>query len=144
MALRGREARGPQTIQFSADVAGTPTDFVVTDFGSQVFFVVTQSAKIGSLIEATSQESADPMANGDRIYEVRVLFGDRKLQHYRAYARALAEIVATTNSSKSVLLGIALREHSTESFRQVVAAVKERIGPIAEAAEEPEVVPPRP
>merc|ERR1719373_1420884 len=143
MALHRREPQGPKSIEFSVDVAGTPTDFVATDFGSQVFFVITQNGKIGSLIEATSQECREVDMLGERTFEVKVLFGDRRLEHYRAYARALIEVVAAVDSSKSILLGIALKEHSPEGFRQVVREVKDRIGPVAAPPPAvPEVVPP--
>merc|ERR1712032_591937 len=119
---------GPRSLKFSACVSGTDTDFVITDFGSKLFVVVTQSAKIGSLIEASQTELE---GGGQKVFDVRVLFGNRQAEYYRLYARALIELVAK-QSSKSVLLGIALKEHSMESFRQTVREIDLRIAPMAE------------
>merc|ERR1719401_2851938 len=114
-----RGLQGPQSIQFAAPIAGTATDFVITDFGSELFVVITQSAKIGSLLEATASEAKEGLDGLERVYDVRVLFGDRRAEHYRSYARALIELIAT-RSTKSVLLGIMLKEHTVEGFRQVM------------------------
>merc|ERR1712187_153321 len=85
------------------------------------------SAKIGSLIQASASEET---GEGERVYEVRVLFGDRRAEHYRAYARALIELIAS-QSSKSLLLGIALKEHSVEGLRQIIGELRERIVVVA-------------
>eukprot|EP00927_Polykrikos_kofoidii_P060975 TRINITY_DN55869_c0_g1_i1.p1 TRINITY_DN55869_c0_g1~~TRINITY_DN55869_c0_g1_i1.p1 ORF type:complete len:211 (-),score=39.22 TRINITY_DN55869_c0_g1_i1:292-864(-) len=114
---------GPKSLQFACSVSGQATDFVITDFGSQLFIVITQSAKIGSLIEATSTEMQE---GGQRVYDVKVIFGDRRAEHYRSYARALIELI-TKQSSKSLLLGIALKEHSLDSFKQIVSELRARI-----------------
>jgi len=116
----------PQSVQFHVDIDGVATQFVITDFGSQLFFVITQSSKIGSLIEASASELEE---GSEKIFDVKVLFGDRRLEHYRTYARALIEIVSK-RCTKSVLLGIALREHSADVFRQVLRAVQDRIAPV--------------
>eukprot|EP00928_Gymnodinium_smaydae_P051515 TRINITY_DN35078_c0_g1_i1.p2 TRINITY_DN35078_c0_g1~~TRINITY_DN35078_c0_g1_i1.p2 ORF type:complete len:170 (-),score=38.99 TRINITY_DN35078_c0_g1_i1:161-670(-) len=114
---------GPRSLTFSSDICGQATDFVITDFGSQLFIIITQSAKIGSLIEGTMTESVE---SGMRTYDVKVLFGDRGAEHYRSYARALIELI-TSGSSKALLLGIALKEHSTEGFRKIIGELRERI-----------------
>mmetsp|Transcript_64392 Transcript_64392/g.184973 ORF Transcript_64392/g.184973 Transcript_64392/m.184973 type:complete len:171 (-) Transcript_64392:15-527(-) len=137
MPMGRRGPQGPKSIQFAASIAGVDTDFVITDFGTQVFIVITQAKKIGSMIEATVSETReDPLdldeGRDGRLYEVKVLFGDRRLEHYRTYARALVELVASKGSRKSMLLGIALKEHSVEGFRQVLAEVRARIGPVTE------------
>merc|ERR1719401_323473 len=126
-----RGLQGPQSIQFAAPIAGTATDFVITDFGSELFIVITQSAKIGSLLEASASEAKEGLdGQSERVYDVRVLFGDRRAEHYRSYARALIELIAT-RSTKSVLLGIMLKEHTVEGFRQVLQEVKEHLGLVA-------------
>mmetsp|Transcript_56396 Transcript_56396/g.157163 ORF Transcript_56396/g.157163 Transcript_56396/m.157163 type:complete len:179 (-) Transcript_56396:93-629(-) len=122
------EGHGPRSLQFACVVGGQATDFVVTDFGSQLFVIITQSAKIGSLIEASSTEMLE---GGDLTFDVRVLFGDRRAEHYRSYARAIIELIARSPSSKSLLLGIALREHSVEGMRQILRELRERIVSVA-------------
>merc|ERR1712080_226614 len=112
----GRRVAGPKSVQFEASIEGVDTDFVITDFGSQLFIVITQSAKIGSLIEASV--TSEELRSGERIFDVRPLLGDRSAEHYRTYARALIEVVSS-RSDKSVLLGIALKEHSVAGFRQI-------------------------
>mmetsp|Transcript_96099 Transcript_96099/g.310296 ORF Transcript_96099/g.310296 Transcript_96099/m.310296 type:complete len:142 (+) Transcript_96099:41-466(+) len=132
MAASGR---APQTIQFAQSISGVATDFVITDFGTELFIVITQSCKIGSLIQASASELKEGENGSSRVYEVQVLFGDRRAEHYRAYARALIELVAS-RSSKSVLLGIALKEHSTEGFRQVLQELRGRLGPVTAPPDE--------
>ncbi|CAE7261049.1 psmG3, partial [Symbiodinium pilosum] len=117
-----RPAGPPESHQWEAEIQGTPTSFVITDFGSELFFLITQNAKIGSLIQATasapnSGDAADlgGLARGERTYDVQVLFGDRRQEHYRAIARSLIEVVAQ-KSSKPILLGIQLKEHNVDIF----------------------------
>merc|ERR1712060_337587 len=123
--------QGPQSVQFKADIAGVATDFVLTDFGSELFVVITQIGKIGSLIEATASKPKELPSDeelNEPIYHVKVLFGDRQAGHYRAYARAIIECVTKT-SSKSVLLGIALKEHTSDGLRQIIQEVRDHITP---------------
>mmetsp|Transcript_94228 Transcript_94228/g.281198 ORF Transcript_94228/g.281198 Transcript_94228/m.281198 type:complete len:139 (-) Transcript_94228:81-497(-) len=128
-------ARVPQSVQFAASISGVHTDFVITDFGSELMFVITQSCKIGSFIEASATEPQESVGTGEKVYDVRVLMGDRRAEHYRTYARALIEIVAA-RSGKSVLLGIALKEHSVDGFRQVIREIRERVAPMTAAPDE--------
>eukprot|EP00747_Dinoflagellata_sp_TGD_P168306 gnl/TRDRNA2_/TRDRNA2_194379_c0_seq1.p1 gnl/TRDRNA2_/TRDRNA2_194379_c0~~gnl/TRDRNA2_/TRDRNA2_194379_c0_seq1.p1 ORF type:complete len:161 (+),score=28.69 gnl/TRDRNA2_/TRDRNA2_194379_c0_seq1:68-550(+) len=121
---RRPQPKGPQSLQFQADIGGVATDFVVTDFGSRLFVVITQNAKLGSLIEASALQQLE---DGERTFEVRVLFGDRRQEHYRAYARALIELVSDRSANKSVLLGIQLKEHSPQVFREILNQLKERV-----------------
>ncbi|CAE6970882.1 unnamed protein product [Symbiodinium natans] len=123
------------------EIQGTPTSFVITDYGSELFFLITQNAKIGSLIQATasapnSGDMADMggLARGERTYDVQVLFGDRRAEHYRAIARSLIEVVAQ-KSSKPILLGIHLKEHNVEIFRAILQQLREKIAPVVAAEE---------
>mmetsp|Transcript_22447 Transcript_22447/g.43700 ORF Transcript_22447/g.43700 Transcript_22447/m.43700 type:complete len:137 (-) Transcript_22447:95-505(-) len=125
----GSSGGPPQSLQFAANISGVNTDFIVTDFGAELFVVITQSAKIGSLVEASACVS-DFSESSTPVYEVRVLFGDRRAEHYRAYARALIELIAA-KTNRSLLLGIALKEHSTDSFRQIISVIKDRLGSLA-------------
>merc|ERR1711862_179249 len=124
---------GPKSLRFDASICGVHTDFVVTDFGSHLFVVVTQNAKIGCLVEASASEELRD--GGDRVYEVRTVFGDRRAEHHRLYARALIELIAK-QSSKLLLLGIALKEHSPEAFKQTMRELEQRIVSDAEPAED--------
>ncbi|CAE8672128.1 unnamed protein product, partial [Polarella glacialis] len=143
MAMGGRGP--PKSFQFEADIMGVHTDFVITDFGSELFFLITQSAKIGSLVQASASapkdDEADPLGDsgpgrgGERTYDVQVLFGDRRAEHYRSYARALIELVAS-RSSKSVMLGIHLKEHSVEGFRKILGELKDKIAPMTVSEED--------
>ncbi|CAE7491896.1 psmg3 [Symbiodinium sp. CCMP2456] len=124
-----------------AEIEGAATSFVITDYGSELFFLITQNAKIGSLIQATasapnSGDTADlgGLARGERTYDVQVLFGDRRAEHYRAIARSLIEVVAQ-KSSKPILLGIQLKEHNVQVFRAILQQLREKIGPVVAAEE---------
>eukprot|EP00440_Ansanella_granifera_P010268 gb/GFBE01011137.1/.p1 GENE.gb/GFBE01011137.1/~~gb/GFBE01011137.1/.p1 ORF type:complete len:153 (+),score=20.04 gb/GFBE01011137.1/:1-459(+) len=142
MAMRRGGGNPPQSHQWDADILGVRTDFVITDFGSELFFVITQSAKIGALVQATASEPKEEdgsdlggLRKGERTYDVQVVFGDRRVEHHRLYARALIELVAS-RSPKSVLLGIHLKEHSVEAFRLILKELRERIAPLTVPPEE--------
>eukprot|EP00930_Biecheleria_cincta_P085414 TRINITY_DN74803_c0_g1_i1.p1 TRINITY_DN74803_c0_g1~~TRINITY_DN74803_c0_g1_i1.p1 ORF type:complete len:153 (-),score=31.13 TRINITY_DN74803_c0_g1_i1:235-693(-) len=142
MAHRRSGGSPPQSFQWTAQVLGQKTDFVITDFGSELFFVITQSAKIGSFVQATASEPKQEdaldesgLSKGERTHDVQVLFGDRRAEHYRSYARALIELVAS-RCSKSVLLGIHLKEHSMEGFRVILKELRERIAPVTTVPDE--------
>lgn len=67
-----------------------------------------------------------PELDPQRTFDVQVLFGDRRQEHYRALARALIELVAA-KSSKPLLLGIHLRENSAEMFRGILQQWREQL-----------------
>mmetsp|Transcript_12296 Transcript_12296/g.21139 ORF Transcript_12296/g.21139 Transcript_12296/m.21139 type:complete len:142 (-) Transcript_12296:28-453(-) len=118
----------PQSHQWEMEICGVTTAFVITDFGSELLFTVSQSGKIASLIQATASEMREigPELDPQRTFDVQVLFGDRRQEHYRALARALIELVAA-KSSKPLLLGIHLRENSAEMFRGILQQWREQL-----------------
>ncbi|CAK9094358.1 unnamed protein product [Durusdinium trenchii] len=71
-----------------------------------------------------------------RSFDVQVLFGDRRQEHYRALARALIELVAQ-KSTKPILLGIHLQHNGPDVFRAILQQWRERLT-IAPAVEEDE------
>eukprot|EP00439_Symbiodinium_sp_Y106_P073587 s695_g13.t3 len=74
------------------------------------------------------------LARGERTYDVQVIFGDRRAEHYRAIARSLIEVVAQ-KSSKPILLGIQLKEHNVQVFRAILQQLRDKIGPVVAVEE---------
>ncbi|CAJ1403202.1 unnamed protein product [Effrenium voratum] len=65
-----------------------------------------------------------------RSFDVQVLFGDRRQEHYRALARAIIERLAE-KTSKPLLLGIHLQDKSVEAFRAILQEVQQRLSGVA-------------
>ncbi|KAL4510118.1 hypothetical protein ABPG72_010311 [Tetrahymena utriculariae] len=67
------------------------TQVCISIFSNIVNVTITQTSKIGNIIEAYS-ENIDDLTNDDKIYEVRTLFGQRDIDLYELIARSIIDL----------------------------------------------------
>lgn len=79
-----------------------PISIYYTEYVNQVFIVITQLSKFGTIILGQPDNPEDP---GYKIYSVQVLFGDTREDELTALARGLLEVLGST---KPVVFSISL------------------------------------
>eukprot|EP01068_Selenidium_serpulae_P001672 Selendium_serpulae@DN1811_c0_g1_i1.p1 len=107
----------PQRQTTQCVVEGNETDIIVASFADRVFVIITQCGKIGSFVHCSSCD-IDP-----GYFEVETIFGDRQKRVHAVYGRAIIQKLAQ-HSSKQVLLGIALKDESQSTFKEIMTHVE--------------------
>jgi proteasome assembly chaperone 3 len=119
--------------QATKEVQGVETELVEMLFSNMVFIIITQIGKIGTLIQVSKDEVSGNAANYDDesgdpspliSFTTHILLGKRDEPLLGLCARQIAEDIVTT-TTKSLLLGISLKNTSAETIREIVAWVKE-------------------
>lgn len=96
-----------------------PTRLLISEYTNQVFLLLTQLNRMGTLVSAYVENPEDTREN--YVYAVEVRFGDREDERAEALARALLERLSKT-SFKPLLLSVALVSPLEEVFSEVVKA----------------------
>ena len=101
-------------------INGTHTDIVVQVFRDRIFVVVTQLARMGTLLFASQEENS----MGEKDYTVNILMGRRDDPLLTIYARQLVEQIGKS-SDLPLLLAITLKDEGRDSatFQEVVNLV---------------------
>eukprot|EP00743_Colponemidia_sp_Colp-15_P005293 GILK01005692.1.p1 GENE.GILK01005692.1~~GILK01005692.1.p1 ORF type:complete len:250 (+),score=26.22 GILK01005692.1:40-750(+) len=102
------------TKQLALTVNGCHTDILITPFQDKIFIVITQLAKIGTLILARKEGEEE----GPVSFSTTTVLGKRDEEVLSVYARALIGLISQT-SPKSLLLGISLKDHSPSTFKAI-------------------------
>jgi len=110
----------PKTTQWSENISGVNTDFVVTTFAESLFVVITQTKRIATMVSAC----IDDADAGNKIYSSKIIFGDRSKQYNAIYGRSLIELV-NKQGVQSLVLGLSVAEGS-DTFNQIMGSLKER------------------
>ncbi|XP_053298679.1 proteasome assembly chaperone 3 [Pleuronectes platessa] len=107
--------------QTEKDVNGVSTQVVCTEFSNYIFIVLTQYGKIGSLISVTPDSRSNDISTP--TFSTKVLLGkDEPLTH--VYAKNLVTFVSQEASNRPVLLGLALKDSSIDSIKQMKEIIK--------------------
>mmetsp|Transcript_4201 Transcript_4201/g.10809 ORF Transcript_4201/g.10809 Transcript_4201/m.10809 type:complete len:132 (-) Transcript_4201:247-642(-) len=101
---------------FSLLIDGSPTDFIIVEFQSEIMVVVTQIGKLGTLVQARQ--------NGHtQTFSTQVLLGKRSDPLLEICGRQLIEKLALSGCSKDILLWLGLPETSRSNIQSIIAAV---------------------
>ncbi|RKO85096.1 hypothetical protein BDK51DRAFT_32853 [Blyttiomyces helicus] len=125
-----------KTRQAVAEIAGTETEVVVTEFADKIFILVTQFGKMGNLLLATLDNPPTSLTEKDApppSVSTRTLLGERDDPLAQVYAsHILSRMAAETGEARPLLLGLALRREddgvltrNMEVFDGVLALLKE-------------------
>ncbi|CAD7937531.1 unnamed protein product [Amoebophrya sp. A25] len=123
----------PQTTAWEEEIEGRMTEFAVTVLEKKLLIVITQCGKIGSWITASVDGDPcirDPDCPPDVTYDTSVLFGARgeKSDYQRVYGRRLIDMIFKANPDfTSLLLGIAMKTPSPQTFRLCMESIRKRI-----------------
>ncbi|CAL1282430.1 unnamed protein product [Larinioides sclopetarius] len=100
--VSSKTGRGP--------VCSLPTEIVITEFRNKFFILVTDSGKIGSLVQVLQET-----CGSENIYSSRVFFG-KDTPEIQAVACALAE---TCQFPKPVVFALSLKDYSASSVKDL-------------------------
>eukprot|EP00742_Colponemidia_sp_Colp-10_P009730 GILJ01010640.1.p1 GENE.GILJ01010640.1~~GILJ01010640.1.p1 ORF type:complete len:248 (+),score=23.72 GILJ01010640.1:28-744(+) len=102
------------TKQLALTVNGCHTDILITPFQDKIFIVITQLAKIGTMILARKEGEEE----GPTSFSTTTVLGKRDEEVLSVYARALIGLISQS-SPKALLLGISLKDHSPSTFKAI-------------------------
>lgn len=105
--------------KLTIDVQGNKIDLVICGYEDHFLVIVTQIGSMGTLLQARKEEgvSVHPTFN------VSVIFGKRDEPMLLACARQLIENISASGSSRSLVLSLGLKDHSTDTLKAVVSTV---------------------
>ncbi|KAG7504644.1 hypothetical protein JOB18_013490 [Solea senegalensis] len=107
--------------QTERDVNGVSTQVVCTEFSNYIFVVLTQYGKIGTLISVTPDSKSNDISTP--TLSTKVLLGkEEPLTH--VCAKNLAMFVSQEAGNRPVLLGLALKDSSIDSIKQMKEIIK--------------------
>ncbi|KAK1878031.1 Proteasome assembly chaperone 3 [Dissostichus eleginoides] len=110
--------KSKQTVK---EVNGISTQVVCTEFSNYIFVVLTQYGKMGTLISVTPDSRSNDISTPS--FSTKVLLGkDEPLTH--VCAKNLATFVSQEAGNRPVLLGLALKDSSIDSIKQMKEIVK--------------------
>jgi proteasome assembly chaperone 3 len=114
----------PMEKKVCVEMNGLQTEILCSSFANKVVIFITQINKIGTIISGWTEQKSD----GGKIYQTSILLGKRDDPLLTIYARQLTEKISL-NSSKSLLLGISLKEEgrSREQFEFIINTVLENL-----------------
>ncbi|XP_029014776.1 proteasome assembly chaperone 3 [Betta splendens] len=107
--------------QTEKEVNGISTQVVCTEFSNYIFIVITQYGKIGTLVSVTPDSRSNDISTP--TFSTKVLLGkDEPLTH--VCAKHLATFASQEASNRPVLLGLALKDSSIESIKEMKEIIK--------------------
>lgn len=113
----------PRTLLFSTSLCGVATDVSYSLYADQLLLIITQLGSCGTIIAA----SCDTAFNAPTpTYTTNVLMGKRDEPLLTICARRIVEGAGAAGCTKPMLICLAMRDHSPDMLRAVVAAVEER------------------
>uniref|UniRef100_A0A1J3H6X7 Proteasome assembly chaperone 3 n=1 Tax=Noccaea caerulescens TaxID=107243 RepID=A0A1J3H6X7_NOCCA len=105
----------------SLESKGNKTEIVICSYEDHILVIATQIGAMGTILHARKEEgmSVEP------TFSVSVIFGKRDEPMLIATARRLIEHISSYVPSKPLLFSLGLKDHSSETLKQIVAAVIE-------------------
>ena len=110
-----------RTRQYTKDVQGTPTDFLFSVYEDRLLLFVNQLGTAGTIITATQDSTFD----GSTTFSTTVLMGRRDEPLLPLCARRIVEGAHAKGYTKTMLICLALKEHSQVCIKDVVRCVDE-------------------
>ncbi|VFQ91894.1 unnamed protein product [Cuscuta campestris] len=107
--------------QFSLDIQGNKTDFIICSYDDHFLVIVTQIGSMGTILHARKEEGMTTEPN----FSVSVILGKRDEQMLVACARQIIEHISSAGSSRPLVLSLGLKDHSLTTLKGIVSAVKE-------------------
>eukprot|EP01113_Clastostelium_recurvatum_P049505 TRINITY_DN9180_c0_g1_i2.p1 TRINITY_DN9180_c0_g1~~TRINITY_DN9180_c0_g1_i2.p1 ORF type:complete len:146 (+),score=20.32 TRINITY_DN9180_c0_g1_i2:2-439(+) len=112
-----------RTGQVAAEIDGVHTEIVMNLYAEQIFIVISQTQKLGSLISA-SRVGGQMTQSGVSNYSINTLLGKRDDPVLDIFARQLVQYVSNTDRmARSLLLAISLPSMTAENMRPTFHAV---------------------
>ncbi|XP_007560563.1 proteasome assembly chaperone 3 [Poecilia latipinna] len=107
--------------QAQKEVNGISTEVVCTQFSNYIFVVLTQYGKIGTLISVTPDSRSNDISTP--TFSTKVLLGkDEPLTH--VCAKNLATFISLEAGNRPILLGLALKDSSIDTIREIKEIIK--------------------
>ncbi|XP_065835064.1 proteasome assembly chaperone 3-like [Oscarella lobularis] len=110
-----------KTVQDVFYLNGDRTELVATHFGDQIFVVVTQYEKLGTLIHARTDRP--PNVEGPPVYSIQTLMGSDDVVLHTFARRLMDEIANSSGGATSLLFAIALKDNSLSNLQPVIAKI---------------------
>ncbi|KAK7100644.1 proteasome assembly chaperone 3-like [Littorina saxatilis] len=106
--------------QVAVNVKGQRTDIHCSVFTDQLYVIVTQFCKLGTLVQVKPETVVDDMEGTTPVLTAKVLFGnDEPLVHVIS-----RRIAASLKPSKPVLLALSLKDTSREAVFPLLPAIQ--------------------
>ncbi|KAL0784672.1 hypothetical protein Bca101_000917 [Brassica carinata] len=101
--------------------SGNKTEIVICSYEDHILVIATQIGAMGTILHARKEEgmSVEP------TFSVSVIFGKRDEPMMIATARRLIDHISSYVPSKTLVLSLGLKDHSSETLKEIVAAVIE-------------------
>lgn len=110
-----------RTRQTEKEVNGISTQVICTEFSNYILIVLTQYGKMGTLISVTPDSRSNDISTP--TFSTKILLGkDEPLTH--VCAKNLASFVSQEAGNRPVLLGLALKDSSIDSIKQMKEIIK--------------------
>eukprot|EP01088_Endostelium_zonatum_P009091 TRINITY_DN22289_c0_g1_i1.p1 TRINITY_DN22289_c0_g1~~TRINITY_DN22289_c0_g1_i1.p1 ORF type:complete len:201 (-),score=56.96 TRINITY_DN22289_c0_g1_i1:28-630(-) len=108
---------------FAKKVDGVATEFVVTFYSDQIFILITQLKKVGTIIKVTQDDTAGEYdeLSGEPNISLRVLLGKRDSPEIEILARQLGQLW----SPKPILLCTGIKNLEKTGIKRIVDIIKE-------------------
>jgi proteasome assembly chaperone 3 len=104
--------------QFAARINNIHTEFVIMYYSNQLFFLVTQLNKLGTIIQVKKYpELSERLSEEESCFSIRILLGKRNEPTLELCARQLMEIVRNNYPQNSIILSIALKEEESQQTK---------------------------
>jgi hypothetical protein len=112
--------------QFAAIIDNVHTEFVITDYGDQIFFIITQLNKLGTILRGKKDSIIGNSADECSLYSVQTLLGKRDDSLLELFARQLTEMVNANSPQKSVVLAISLKDgqSSSQTLKKILSLLR--------------------
>ncbi|KAJ4908371.1 Proteasome assembly chaperone 3 [Raphanus sativus] len=103
------------------EIKGNKTEIVICSYEDHILVIATQIGAMGTILNARKEEgmSVEP------TFSVSVIFGKRDEPMLIATARRLIDHISSYVPSKPLVLSLGLKDHSSETLKEIVAAVIE-------------------
>mmetsp|Transcript_3768 Transcript_3768/g.5260 ORF Transcript_3768/g.5260 Transcript_3768/m.5260 type:complete len:161 (-) Transcript_3768:5-487(-) len=94
----------------ATEIDGNHTEIIINTFASHVFIIVTQTDKMGTMIQASRDQGELDDGLSEPSFSMKVLIGKRENPLHVIYARQLIELISSTSAMyRPLLLGISLK-----------------------------------
>ncbi|BDA45389.1 probable proteasome assembly chaperone 3 [Coccomyxa sp. Obi] len=107
------------TREFTAEVDGISTSFIMSAYADRIMVVVTQLGTFGTVLLSR----ADGLLEGKQTFTVDTLLGKRDEPALIVCARHMAESIMTVGCNRPLLLCLGLKQHSFDSMRTIIKEV---------------------
>ncbi|XP_028403601.1 proteasome assembly chaperone 3-like isoform X1 [Dendronephthya gigantea] len=111
------------TKQVSCKINDISTEIVCSDFGDKYLVLITQYGKMGTLVQIGKESHM--INNGDtENIDIKVLLGKDEPLTY-VYAKQIGSSLFGRGMIRPILLGIAFKDQTPETLKQVVQYIGE-------------------